>query len=345
MRTRIVLACSAVFVLCLLALIYLLQVRNDGSHPPVNSVTEQVPADKPQPQDAMQAANVRADSETSVPAPTAVISNAQGSNTAYQQLITEWQLPIDFYGRAVDENSNAVAGATVQFHWPELPTSDGSRTATTQTDSEGLFSLHGKLGPSLTVWVSKQGYYASHGGQQGFSYILGPEQYLADPRSPVIFELRKKGQGAELITSQNGVQSDLTLRPSKNGTPIRVDFLQKKAGTTGQLEITQFKPPWKEATEWSLSISISDGGLIETTDEFQFEAPETKYQTSVQLHFTKEEPSWRTHIKKSYYIVFGKPPRYGRILIETDLGQESIFLTYAINPSGSRNLEPTFGGQ
>ena len=32
---------------------------------------------------------------------------------------SEWKIPINFYGRVVDENGQAVAGATVRFGWPD----------------------------------------------------------------------------------------------------------------------------------------------------------------------------------------------------------------------------------
>ena len=43
---------------------------------------------------------------------------------------------------------------------------------------------------------------------------------------------------------------------------------------------------------------------------------------------------------KDYYIKFGSPPRYGRLHLETLIEMQGARLTYAINPTGSRNLEP-----
>lgn len=48
----------------------------------------------------------------------------------------------------------------------------------------------------------------------------------------------------------------------------------------------------------------------------------------------------RTQVSKQFYITFGQPRRYGWLRIESNLAQETVFLTYAINPTGSRNLEP-----
>ncbi len=60
----------------------------------------------------------------------------------------------------------------------------------------------------------------------------------------------------------------------------------------------------------------------------------------VGYHFTKSKTNWTTQVSKQFYITFGQPRKYGWLRIESNLAQETIFLTYAINPAGSRNLEP-----
>lgn len=130
------------------------------------------------------------------------------------------------------------------------------------------------------------------------------------------------------------------VRVPKNNNPVQVDLLQKRAGATGQLEISQNKPPWQGATNWAFRMSIPDGGLVENRDEFQFAAPESGYQPTVEYDFTKGETNWTTQVTKQFYIAFGQPRKYGWLRIESNLAQETIFLTYAINPTGSRNLEP-----
>jgi hypothetical protein len=42
----------------------------------------------------------------------------------------------------------------------------------------------------------------------------------------------------------------------------------------------------------------------------------------------------------NHYAVLGQPRKYGWLRIESDLAQATIFLMYAINAPGSRNLEP-----
>ncbi len=278
--------------------------------------------------------------QASLAAQMAGLSPAEASNVLVQRELAIWQAPIEFYGKVVDENSNPVEGASVAFGWMELPTDDGSRTATTNSDARGLFSLHGARGPSLSVSVSKDGYYMPHHGQWGFSYAPDNDTYSPDIANPVIFKLRKKGQGAELITSQNGISTQVGVRVPTDGSPVKVDLLKKGPDPSGQLEISQVKPPWNEATAWSFRVSIPDGGLVENQDDFQFQAPETGYQPSVQYDFSKNDAGWTTQVTKQFYIAFGNPRKYGWLRFESNLGQQTVFLTYAINPDGSQNLEP-----
>lgn len=156
----------------------------------------------------------------------------------------------------------------------------------------------------------------------------------------MVFSLRKKGTGAELITSEKGMRPNVAVRAPRDRVPVKVDFFEKQASPNGQLEIRQHKPPLREATEWSFRLNIPDGGFVENSDEFQFEAPESGYKATVEYHFTKGETNWTTQVNKQFYIAFGQPRKYGWLRIESNLGQETVILTYAINPSGSRNLEP-----
>jgi hypothetical protein len=140
------------------------------------------------------------------------------------------------------------------------------------------------------------------------------------------------------------MKSSFSVVAPLNGTLLWVDLLQRKSGSQGgQLILRQKKPPyekWKQATEWSLHLEIPDGGFIEHHDEFPFEAPETGYERVLDFHLEKDQPDWLTAIRKDYYIKFGSPARYGRLHLETEILMTGVRLTYAINPSGSRNLEP-----
>ena len=71
--------------------------------------------------------------------------------------------------------------------------------------------------------------------------------------NPVLFHLRKKGAGADLITSQYGVSHDFTFSIPRDGSQVKIDLMQRKMGDTGQMRISQTKP---EYANWKLVSRI-----------------------------------------------------------------------------------------
>jgi len=259
-----------------------------------------------------------------------------------QQWNAQWSTPISFYGKVVDENEAPVAGASVSFEWADKE--GESQTSTTVSDGLGLFSLTGIQGKSLSVRVSREGYSLTRSNQMTFLYadMTGRGTFTPDAANPVLFHMRKRGPGADLITSQYGVKDYLGVSAPLDGTSVQVDLLERKTGQ-GEMKISQTKPAyenWKQATEWAFHMEIPGGGFVECNDEFPFEAPETGYKPAVAFNFQAGEANWMTNLSKDYYIKFGNPARYGRLHLETSIMMSGARFTYAINPDGSRYLEP-----
>jgi hypothetical protein len=222
-----------------------------------------------------------------------------------------------------------------------------------------LFSLRGKQGASMTVSVSKEGYYASHRGQAFIEYSkMRHERYVPDSGNPVVFNLRKRGKGADtLLTSQSGMREGFWVNAPRDGTPVKVDLLGRKVGS-GSVEMAQKKPDypahggaaqylsrsdlakWEAATNWSFTMKIADGGFLAENEEFPFYPPESGYEPVVNFNFQKGQTNWTTELKRDFYIRFGNPPVYGQLNIETSSFGNMVILTYIINPDGSRYLEP-----
>jgi Carboxypeptidase regulatory-like domain len=250
----------------------------------------------------------------------------------------EWKMPINFFGRVVDENEQPVPSAKVELSWTDLSQAGSSQTQTT-TDAQGFFSLLNQTGRHLEVRVSKDGYYTPKRQQISFDYAAfwEADYHVPDPNNPVLFHIRKKNQGEALRSGE--------IRPTMpaDGTPVRFDLLNGgRLSPDGQLEIaavtnTEKYPP--RIFNWRATILVPGGGLIEHNAEFPFEAPEDGYQPSVGFDMPTNAPDWKPLIEKSYFIEFGSPPRYGRIQVQINGGSQKASVRYWVNPSGSRNLE------
>jgi hypothetical protein len=254
----------------------------------------------------------------------------------------DWKQSINFWGMVLDESNNPVAEASVHFVWNDL-SANGTSEADTTSDAEGLFSLTGKVGKGLSVYVKKDGYYNSKSSVGSFEYANPANGlFIPDPTRPVIFHLRKKGHEVDLVTSAYGMRYNFPVHIPIDGTPVKIDLMQRKAGDEGQLQLSEIKPDhadWQQATNWAFEIEIPSGGLVGENDEFPFEAPTIGYQPVVECQFRKDV-NWTWNLKTNFYIKFSNPPLYGHLQIQTGISYGGAFLTYAINPTGSRNLEP-----
>lgn len=246
--------------------------------------------------------------------------------------------PIAFHGIVINQNGAPVESAVASFSAYQLPTDYAL------SDSTGRFSLTGGSGKYLSVRVSKEGFLNSRSNLVSFDYAPELPGYLpfSDPATPVVFRLYKKGPGVDLVTSRYGVNRHLGVSPPADGSPVRVDFFNREVGESGQMEVIKTTPARdgnRGAKEWRLRLSLPDGGFVAHDDEFPFEAPATGYQPTLEFHFTPGDPNWTDTVKGEFYIAFGNPRRYGRIRVGTAM-YNGIRLEYAINPDGSRYLEP-----
>jgi hypothetical protein len=244
----------------------------------------------------------------------------------------------------VDEKESPLAGANVHFGWNSLNEQDEivRSEETVISNEQGLFSITSRRGKRLFVEVGKKGYYALSKNPLAFEYAVPYEGlFTPDSANPVVYHLRKRGTGVDLVTSDYGVRSSFPINLKNDGTPVQVDMLERKTGQ-GALSISQVKPTLEQlssARQWSFRMEIPDGGFIEYNDEFPFEAPATGYRPVLEFNFQAGQTNWATRVSQDYYIKFGNPPRYGRLHLETEIMWSGARLTYAINPDGSRNLE------
>jgi hypothetical protein len=348
MRKQIWLPCILLLAICCTLLVW------PGSHRPAKQgiaeisvvVTNQpVNTGQVRKSEATSAAQpaVAPNSLTTMFAPSATIEE---SNSERQKIVGIWRVPIDFYGRVVDQSNNVIAGAQVRFHWVETPDSGGNRDAITSSDANGLFTLHGAHGPSLRVDVAKEGYYSSserdHPPFKYGPFAMG--DFAPDPLNPVVFHLHSKGKGVNLINSSFPTGMGQIAQLRHDGTPVEInllDGLRAPAGT-GQLKLELWRDisqPNGKAFDWTFQISVPGGGLVKAEDEFAFEAPETGYQPSLEVDMPATNGNWVESFTSQFYLQM-PDDKFARINLYLSAYNGAFTVKSAINPSGSRNLEP-----
>jgi hypothetical protein len=96
--------------------------------------------------------------------------------------------------------------------------------------------------------------------------------------------------------------------------------------------------------EWSLELTATDGGLIESNDEFNYIAPESGYESSIIISANPRDPNWADNLTKNLFIRCrgGRVYAFLHLWVRPDYngGQAAISFETRLSQDGSRNLEP-----
>jgi hypothetical protein len=262
-------------------------------------------------------------------------------------LSTYNHVPIDFYGKLVDQFGTPVAGADIKG---SIRVINGFRRGTdwlsTTSGADGRFEFHGK-GQDIGVAPTKAGYvYLTMNGTGNYSLLSSEEERAhPDPSSPVILKMWKL-QGAQHLISFR-IDSYVPV----NGTPVIFDLhtgtrVEQGGDLTIRLE-SPAKPNAGEGYDWRVSVQPMDGGIFQPRDirpDQMFEAPETGYEKEFDLAYRNGASPWSSRFKSSFYFSTRAGRCYGKLTlsITTDVVREGgalVMLSGYLNPTGFRNLE------
>lgn len=257
------------------------------------------------------------------------------------EMALENKASMDIYGKVVDQNGQPVAGAEVQASIDKgVNLIDAvSEEHQTKTDAQGLFHFLGLHGQGMGIRLQKEGYnYDANLPSER------PSNYLPDPNTPLIFTMWKL-RGAEPMVHDKkfyGINPD--------GRIFTIDLVNKKkiegTNAVGDLRV-QIQRPAKiksgEKFDWSLVITAIGGGVIAVTNaSYLYEAPESGYQQTYELHMSAAAPNWQEQIERIFYIKSrdGKVFGHFHVNVIPNYNNTSVFdVESYVNPAGSRNLE------
>lgn len=253
--------------------------------------------------------------------------------------------PVDFWGEILDQNDKPISDVQVTLqvrHWHYNPPSDLNSDFPQfklASDANGKFKLTDVTGDVLELEaMAKDGYRLSPKIPHSLGTSGGSFEH------PTIFRMWKLGETANLVSHRTlfGFQPDgrvytlnliadqKTASGSVNGD-LRVQFQRQSV----------LEP--KEEYRWTLEISAVEGGLMETTDEFEYLAPENGYQPQILFQTNSIAPRSMPDLTKDYYFNSRNGQVYGvlHLQIFSDYnGQGAILVDSRINPNSSRNLQP-----
>jgi hypothetical protein len=260
----------------------------------------------------------------------------------------QFHMPIDFYGRAVDQEGKPLPGVQIKYT-PTNGEPSSSEEHSVVSNADGSFHI-GKLhGISLGVMAFKDGFipFSNSPAMGMYNYVdyTRPDFYVADPDSPVIFQFKKLAP-AEPMYSWIG-----HLPLMNSGAVSYLDPQTGQASTTssdGALAIsmklvdTPAPPSDSPHSKFIPMVQLTfwfqnGGGFMNPTDAYS--APETGYQSSYSAPL---EPPQRVQT----WVVFKTPTgRYGSLHVsgsvktsDRDFPEQPFIFFIDYNPSGSRTL-------
>jgi hypothetical protein len=254
----------------------------------------------------------------------------------------EWKIPIDFYGKVVDQFGEPVPGADVECIWTTVVGRNVTPRKTVLSGADGRFELRGERGKYVEVNVTKEGYIAvGKYARKSFEYAAFFDErfHVPDPANPVQFRLQKLIGAEPMYVFTSGAR----IKPG--GPPVSIDVTTGKPVPSGDISVSLGLGPTRsdKGTDYLITLRAAEGaGFVKAEGDFTFHAPENAYPSEMTVPFSVMKPSWSRQMKLHLYLRT-RDNRYGvatfRMTLSRTPGPEDLDWVISFNPSGSRNLE------
>jgi hypothetical protein len=219
----IVLALAGLFIMRAFIQSRTEQARTEQKHG-ATSPTSSQPGTRP--------TNAELQSRTGADVPDNDVQGYLRAAESVREKVKREQVPLDFYGRVVDEDGAGVPNTRIVFSYSHFDPLQpfylfyGTSELSLMSDNAGNFAVRGIQGYGFSVKVSKEGYDASTSNFRGASIVGGPDRPVKTSQdSPMIFHLRKKGLAEPLI------YVDRSYRLARDGSPKLIDLLTGRTNT------------------------------------------------------------------------------------------------------------------
>ena len=265
---------------------------------------------------------------------------------AYRHAANAANVPINFCGQVIDQDSNALSAVVVKvliMHADVVgpgiaPTGPGPFPLERVTDAHGRFEINGVTGNGFGLdSIEKPGYEAEL-TRRGFGSTEG--SFTA----PVIFKMWNTNIHEQLISGHKSFD----IVP--DGRPYLIDLTTGAISESGPGDLKAWikyvAPSTRgQLSDWSCEIDAINGGLLEANEFFDFmdSAPTEGYIPAFKLQQQIKGGQRGSIGQRRFYVRLHNGQEYGRIEIGlyapfNDQTPGLISLSYAINPSGSRIL-------
>ena len=253
----------------------------------------------------------------------------------------EWKMPIDFYGKVIDQFGDPVSQAEVEAGWTTVVGPVPDPKTNFFTDRNGSFAIAGIQGKRLSIGISKTGYQYTSNSTGSFEYAAFYDNlfHIPDPNHPVIFRLHKLVDAEPLYVFSPYGEIDV------GGGPLILDATKGKIGSDGNLSfsIVLGAGTNQYGSDFTLSVTALNGsGLVTSEEEFLTKAPQSGYQKTLTVTHKVNDPDYRPEQTLRFYVKT-RDNTYAAMGVKVSLRRDQKRADFEAgiyyNPSGSPNLE------
>lgn len=265
--------------------------------------------------------------------------------------------PVDFHLKIIDQNGDPVPGAKIEYDVGRSPGFVSPGRYVGQSDEQGQFSITEiKAATVSTVKFTKPGYIIRLAQEEsGVEAINKKHLYTAD--DPLIVHAWKLGKPAKLLEN-DGRNKGVQVPNDGSWTSLYLVShrrLVKKEGKQPDADlwvsvVARVKNPgmkFEHPMGWSMVLETPNGGFQKADDRFMYIAPESGYESHLEVSYKRREPGWTgwTYPGKKFYLLLRNRKTYGRMrfyIYPYGGSTASIEVAFALNLEGTRNL---YGGE
>lgn len=369
MRPRFVIGIF-VFALAVIALLFWLCPKPPVTSTPAPVQSAQSPVLRTNRQPAI-VARPSANPVTAFNPVTASNNTVEAQELRMQQAVEKQNVPVCFYGKVVDQDSNALAGVRVKLGVRHniyvIPNSPEAAKYAALSHEE----LQKMLNPTTTVvtdtngrcqWVSPSitGDILGVGSLTKAGYEAEPGQYSCGAGggsydNPVIFKMWSDSIHDKLITGSKS----FPIVP--DGRPYFINLTDDIISESGPGDLKVWIQYTNQVVQgqlydWSAGIEVINGGLLEVPQAAinsgflaeppfaMYSAPENGYTPSFQLKSQINGGQSGEIGNRFFYLRLKDGKEYGRMSINLFAPYGHLYpglvrISYAINPSGSHILK------
>jgi len=284
----------------------------------------------------------------------------------YEAGFKSGMLPIDFYGKLVDQHGDIVPNAVIPYCTGGKFLASGKGCGNTRTDAQGRFEIHSEGGsltlstfshPEIDFSFPKPKYGGTHSVQKGqmtfwgYQRMEGGNEPLwteASEDNPYIFIAWRTGKFEKVIIG------DANSHQKPDGTiyTMRLDKKRYKDRRVEGISDGHIRTSCRRGSirnnrdwvDWQVTIEAINGGIQITDDSYLNLAPETGYQPTYSIDMRKNNENYKDSlINQRFYFRANNGETYGSLYIhiKPHFAKNKCIVNidqYKINPNGSRNL-------